>query len=427
MVGGSASGRWDARDLERRLCKALDVAARAVPVLAVEGYSDVSNPEEVLRPAKVVAETAVLLLAAARATPACKSVLERVAHVAQLLRPHAQGDRVRALVCMEPALALDHCMAHVCLTQLGYLDEDLDGLLAQSLTSGAAAARERLPHRELEQHWLRQLHRGSANIRDPDERSLLRRCALCTGLDPFSSSRDDVYAFTHALMYVTDLGSLKPRLPRSQGNIVGDAEAALAQSLAEDDYDLGAEVLLAWPMLGARWTPAATFGFRVLTSVEDEAGFLPALSIRLDRYRALVGEARTRYALASAYHTVYVMGLLCAAALGSGWLPAREVPHASRARGAAARILDIIGSANPPPRWRECFGALDPPQQDCLGPLLMAMGLRQAAASRELRTIKALLEVAVEFGVVGGPAPRHGAELLRRAARLGTTLQGPEL
>jgi hypothetical protein len=52
----------------------------------------------------------------------------------------------------------------------------------------------------------------------------------------------------------------------------------------------------------------------------------------------------------------------------------------------------------------------------------MAMGLRQAAASRDLQTIKVLLEVAVEFGVVGGPAPRHGAELLRRAARLGTNI-----
>jgi hypothetical protein len=90
------------------------------------------------------------------------------------------------------------------------------------------------------------------------------------------------------------------------------------------DYDLGGEVLLAWPLTGKTWSPAATFGLQVLTQVEDKAGFLPSPGTRLDRLNTLQGDERTDYLLATAYHTAYVMGLLSAAALTNGKLHLQE-------------------------------------------------------------------------------------------------------
>jgi hypothetical protein len=95
-------------------------------------------------------------------------------------------------------------------------------------------------------------------------------------LDALGSTRFDVYAFTHAVMYATDLGTRRARLPRRFRDIKADAIAALAYSLDTADHDLTAEVLLTWPMLGLGWNPAATFAFRLLADAEDELG-LPAL------------------------------------------------------------------------------------------------------------------------------------------------------
>jgi len=411
---------WDEHDLERRLLGTLDIAARAVSVLAPDGYVDVDRPEQRLTSEKVVSETAVLLLAAARVLrPVIK---ERLDTIARLLIPHAQGDRVRALICMEPSLALDHGLAHACLSRLGYRDAELDRLLGKILSSQHAVGHERLPNRELEQVWARSL----CDFVTPADRggpAILRRSMPCIGIDALSSSRDDVYSFTHALMYATDLGSRVPKLPRARRDILADAEAALARCLDEDDYDLGAEVLWAWPMLHSGWTASAIFGFTVLTAVEDAAGFLPNASVRLDRYRELSGEARSRYALATAYHTAYAMGVLCATALGSGCLPARDVPTSRHERGSAAAILGLIAGADARSHWRRCLDELKPAQQDALAPLLMAMSLRHAAVCRDFPLLKASLEMAVRYRVLVGPSPRQAADLLGRAATLSLSVR----
>jgi hypothetical protein len=77
--------------------------------------------------------------------------------------------------------------------------------------------------------------------------------------------------------------NIPPRpLPRRRSVILSEAEAVLAWCLDESDYDLVGEVLLAWPLTGSFWSPAATFGFRVLARVEDAVGFLPSAGTRVE-------------------------------------------------------------------------------------------------------------------------------------------------
>jgi hypothetical protein len=344
-------------------------------------------------------------------------VRERVAEVARLLSPYARGDRVRAAMCLEPALAGDHAFAHSCLTRLGYPDVDLDRLLFQCSTAKAAAGHERLPHRRLEQEWLTRAWDPAHTVSCPDRR-LPARSALGAPMDALSSSRDDVYAFTHALMFLTDLGSSHPQLPRPGSAIAADAEAALARCLDEQDYDLCGEVLLTWPLLHRHWSPAAIFGFRVLAGVEDDAGFLPAPIIRLERFQALRGEERSCYALATAYHTVYVMGLLCAVALIPGCAPPVRVPASRRSRGAAAAMLEFIDENGRELHWRDWLARLPPCEQDALASMIFTICLRRAVTHRDLRLTHRALHLGARYSLLSVPAAQQAVELLQRALTL---------
>lgn len=408
-------GKWDQRDLARRLCHVLDIAKQVVEQLASNGYADSAEPGNTVRPEKVISETALLLLAASGAAQH-NDVRARIQNVAQLLIPHARSERMRLGVCLEPALALDFAQAHICLRRLGHHDAVFDTLLRQSISSQARSGRERAPHRMLEQEWLTETwDNAQARSRNYTPRTALSS-VLNHPMDLLNGSRDDIYAFTHALMYVTDF-NLHPRgLPRRRGAILAEAEAALGRCLDEQDYDLGAEVLLAWPLTGRSWSAAATFGFRVLARVEDEAGFLPAPSTRLQRLNALQGSERTAYLLATAYHTAYVMGLLCAAALQPGRTPPSEISTGVAPSGCADRILRFLEPDHRSSHWWREFNHLKDPERDAIAGLLLNIALRRKTVQRDLSALRELLEVSYAVGLADTPAASQAAELLERLA-----------
>ncbi len=371
-------GLWDEADLVRRLLRALEVAERALKALGLEGYADPENPEVDVRPEKVISETALLLLAAHRVRE--PNARRRVHHLAGLLAPFARGERVRAGICLEPQLARDHAFAHTCLSVIGYRDDDLDRLLSASLQDQASSGHERLAHRDLEQEWLARLQNQHSALRCEDDR-LPARSMLGTGLDPVGCRRDDIYAFTHALIYFTDIGSRRHQLPRPVTAIVEEAESALARCLDDEDYDLGGEVLLTWPLLHQRWTPTASFGFVALATVEDAAGFLPAPIIKVDRYRSLTGEARSR----------------------SG-------------RGASEALFGLLEQEGRARHWQATFTGLDPSQREDLAPMLLNMSLRRATRAVDLPAVRSALEIGAAYGLTSTASARRSAALLRRAS-----------
>src|SRR5262249_28280092 len=151
--------------------------------------------------------------------------------------------------------------------------------------------------------------------------------------------RGVIYALTHALMFVADFNVCARPLPRNRSTILSEVEAVLAWCLDESDYDLGGELLLAWPLTGSGWSAGAAFGFRVLARVEDAVGFLPSHGTRIERLNKLQGEERTNYLVATAYHTAYVMGLVCAASLRPRRAPPANIPIPKSQRGVAGPIL----------------------------------------------------------------------------------------
>jgi hypothetical protein len=416
--------RWDKTDLTRRLCHALNIARKAVERLATNGYTDATEPGNNVRPEKVISETALLLLAAS-ATPHHNEVIARIREVAQLLIPYARSERMLLGVCLEPALAMDYAQAHICLSRLGYMDEGFDTLLRQSMNSHARTVRERVPHRVLEQEWLTETWSNSRPSLRKSTPATALHSVLNQPMDLVGGSREDIYAFTHALMYVSDFNVWPRRLPRSRAVILAEAEAALARCLDEQDYDLGGEVLLAWPLTGRSWNAAAAFGFRVLAHVEDRAGFLPAPSTRLQRLNELEGDARTDYLLATAYHTAFVMGLLCAASLQAGRTPPAQIPARAAVRGAASMILPFLETDDPDMHWREEFDQLSDMERDALAGLLLNMALRRSVKKRAFGVVHQILKVGHALGLTGTPAASQAAEMLERLATFANITASP--
>ena len=253
---------WAETDLVRRLSYSLDVAKSAIKRLACEGFTDAEEPENNVPAEKVIAESGLLLLAASTAIRHA-DVRTRLREVAELLVPHARSERMFLGICTKPSLALDYAVAHICLTRLGYPDTRLDSVL--EMIGESKTQLERPPHSMLEQIWasrgLQVFQPAAKQALRQTAPAVVRKSLLCQPMDLLGGSRQDVYAFTHSLIFVTDFNIRPWRLPRQRNMILADAEAALARCLDDQDYDLAGEVLLAWPLTGRSWGASAAFGF----------------------------------------------------------------------------------------------------------------------------------------------------------------------
>jgi hypothetical protein len=413
--------RWDHADLVRRVVDVLDLALRMVRSVAEPSSPRLAATPDLavgLLREKVVSETAMLLLCVEPRCGLDARIRERFETIGALLAPLARHDDVVAAIRLDPARARDHAIGHIILSHLGYPDPGFDALLERTPAMSTNLGSERLPHRVLEQAWLARL---CDIVESPTRRTsaLVADSMLGRPMDTLGSTRDDVSAFTQAVRYASDFGRRQIVAPRSHAAIVADADAALAYSLDANDFDLTAEVLLTWPMLGLAWSPAATFAFSILANLQDSLGFLPGLVWGETRYLPPTAADRSRSALTTSCHSTYVMGFLCAAALAPGCEPPAAVRPARHGRGATAALLALIGGEGLESCWVAPLGALPPDQQDSVAPLLLGIVLRRAGTRGNVKLLRAALQVALAFDLIDGPAPSQAAALLRRTQAIG--------
>ncbi len=416
-VVAAPAREWEQEDragLELRLGRVLERARVVIEKLGAEGHGEGA---ERIRPEKVIAETSLLMLAAWASRPG-EGNRRRIDSLAGDLIPWARGKRALAGLCFEPALALEFATGHICLKRMGLPDAVFDEALKRALGSQTAGSRERPPHRVMEQEWLRA---GWGGRERETEKAALRQSVLGRTMDLLGGSLDDGYAFTHALMYASDFGMRRMRLPRPRPVVMLEATDLLARCLDEENYDLGGEVLLAWPLLGAAWTPEATFAFRVLMRAEDEAGVLPAPGLRPELRRELAGADPGREALAAGYHTAYVMGLVCAAVMRRGGIP--DGVHGRARRGAAGLMVRWIAGQGPGPLWLREMERLSEADRDALAGMVFSVALRRKVRERNFGGMLALLAEAHGLGLTDRPAASQAAEMLDRVRVFGEAVQ----
>lgn len=410
-----SSRTWDTGDLQRRLCRVLDLAEQVLTNLAAHGYVDTTDPNNTVRPEKVIAETALVLLVASNVKD-CPGISTRVDCLARQLIPFARSDQMLLHICLEPTHAMECAEAHIILGRLGFVDTEFDAAVTESLRSQAVRGRERTPHRVLEQLWFVDLLSSSIPIVGHKANRVSKQTLLYLPLDLLRGGREDIYAFTHALMYTSRFQKLPLRWPKPRGEIRAMASCLLARCLDNEDYDLCGELLLSWPLTNGRWNAAATFVFRVLAHVEDEAGFLPTPATRLNRLDALNGSDRRKYLLATAYHTIYVMGLLCASILGLAHFPPLRIPVRGAIPGSSKCILDRTKSSDFRPHWVEVFTELSAAERDALAWLLFDLAMVRSAKLNDFDNLYRILKAGHRLGLTASPAASQGAELLNRMA-----------
>jgi hypothetical protein len=402
---------WNEADLEARVCRALDLACTTLSYFAKVGYTDEESAEYSFGPDKPIAETAMLVYAASAFRNRAE-VAFRIDELVRVLAPYARGERVLVDIALHPALAFKLAAPHILLTQLGHPDESFDAFLRSCLMSQASNGHERTPCASIERRWLSSLWTGGHA--DTSWRADLVNSVLNRPLDILGGLREDAYAFTHLMMYRTDFGFRTPRLPRRRTAILREAASLLARYLDGEDYDLTGEVLLSWPLSGAAWSPSAAFVFRVLAHVEDEVGVLPCGHSNPVRLSQLQGEACARYALGTAYHTAYVMGFLCAAALRPGRTPPANIVGPQCAASCLDRLFRFIDDDQG--HWHSEFTCLAKSEQRALAPLILDIAIVQKNRKHDYQAMSELVSLACEYGFANSPMCGQAAELLERIA-----------
>lgn len=401
----------DRQPLLKRLNLALRIARRTILFLGARGFRGADLPEGNFAAEKPLAESAMLLYAAKeeRSDPAIKQVFDGLVRD---LMPYARSKRMGWDVLRYPSVCLQLATPHILLGILGFEDTQFDGLLGRSAAACASRGHEVVPYRELEVIWLQSLWRTESPGRELEETAC--KTALGNPIDLLNGTRDDAYAHTHALMYYTDFGNWQKALPRPAEEFLGESAVVLARALIAEDYDLAAEALMAWPLTSSVWSPAAAFGFRVLASLEDKVGFLPAGPSASKRLLELEGEEKTKYALASSYHTAFVMGMLCALSLKSGMASPSDIAGTSFSVTLIENLQAFIPKTGA--YWEEVFQSLSPNEQATLGRFLLDVAIVRSSQKGEFAQMTRLLETAIQNGMANTALCAQSAELLSRIA-----------
>ncbi|GAA3447348.1 DUF6895 family protein [Planomonospora venezuelensis] len=364
---------------------------------------------------KLLVEAALLALLARRAIGPHPAVTDLVGAITDC---RESLDRTYEIVRWRPYLWTSAGAVWVFLDRLSAGDPVKRGLLRELWNAPVVEPRERVPYRLLDQAWTRMIARGR-----PDSRissAGLRSTTSLWNLDgALLMSRNDLYAITHAAMYLTDFGNAG-RVPAAPGWI----GALAAARLLLGDFDLAGELAVTDVLTRGAPEAGTLAAAAALSTVFDRLGFVPAPTFRAQDHAA--AEDPSAYLFFHSYHSTFVYGLLCAVLITSGahgsalarlmtsGVPEPELPeewHGGRAgvTGLGAQIVHTCES------W-EGIAAARGGEPDLLRTVVDAY-LLDAASRQDTPGVLALLGMRDVAGssVVDGAARR----LLTVRARLG--------
>jgi hypothetical protein len=399
-------------ELVRRISRSLDIAEQTVNTLIEEtpaiDLTALEAPTD-----KVIAETALLCLAVVRLV-GHDALRDHALLVATKLIPHARSLRIAAAMAFVPFKARDFAIPHRCLSAMGLTDDAFEVRVQMSLGSELVNSRERFPHRLLEQFWVDRFDVPStSSVIKPDPSWPVT--ALDQPIPALTGGRDDLYAFTHAVMYASDFSRHEIQSARPTPHVLNDVNSSLAAMLDDDDLDLVGELLFAWPSFRIGFGPTAQFAFLVLCQIEDEVGVVPSLALSGEAFAQHDPKTSRAYALASTYHPAYVMGLLCAQLFAHS-LPFNAVP--SRVPNSLLdQSIETLDRYPERPYWRRVFAGLSAEQRTGIGEMVLDAALRRVVRACDFKTAHHLALTAATEGVQTSILGQT-AELLQRMASI---------
>jgi hypothetical protein len=396
LIGQAAptGAAWPRGDLEDRVVRALDLAATVLDEFGTTGFTDTERPALSFGPDKVIAESAMLAYAAAGAGTG-ERLTSAVAAVAERLVPLCRSRQALADAALKPHRAFKYAIPHLLLTALGRPDERFDDFIFAQCTSARSMSADLAPVARMEQQWV--MGKWGRRAGHVPGRLDVRGTALDKPLDVLTVSREEAYALTHMLFYVSDFARTPAvRLGRAKAAVLDDVRTLVARYVRLEDYDLSGELLMAWPELGAAWDPVSAFCFRVLAHVEDRVGLLPCGNLDPRRVATMSPGESGRYTRASGYHTAFVMGFCCAAAL-RGDPPARGVLASDRVEAVWPQLYELVGHHRG--HWQPVFETLADAEKESMAPMLADMATLDAMEARDFSRAAVVLGLAAQGGI----------------------------
>lgn len=228
-----------------------------------------------------------------------------------------------------------------------------------------------------------------------------------------ASGRSQIYAFTHALIYLTHFGNTTPEFPRPKFELISDAECALARSIDEDDFDVAAELLMTWPYLKQKWNSTAIFALNVINRVHNDLGILPALGLNKETFSSLTKEERRNYIATGTYHTALVMGLLSASLLLPDCAPPQAISDKATT-GNWPAIFNLLPKRTPQPQWEIDFAELSEQEKERLTNFLITASLRRAMTLYDFQRFNSILNESINQNIILLSSVQQGANLIKR-------------
>ena len=196
---------------------------------------------------KVLVETALLGLVFSRASTNSAISGADGRELAEAIYSGLDTERLVETISRQPQAAASIGIVVAFLDQQQVACPRLGDLVRRAFSSQLVLGTERLPYRQMELSWVSDSLAGGfpQPIRPSDvSGSILRQPP-----DPMYVSAVDLYALTHAVMFVTDFGASKPRgwaNRRTECFI----DSTCVWQLANDNLDIAGELVMAGAYLG---------------------------------------------------------------------------------------------------------------------------------------------------------------------------------
>jgi hypothetical protein len=216
--------------------------------------------------------------------------------------------RIQSLVYCRPQAALAFGTVGLALQAIGRIDHPMYETLQTAIASPFYLATSRPEFRELEAYWLA---RRMQSIAAPLIPNKPLTGILFRQTHPVFLRREDIYAKTHAAMYMTDFGRNAIDGNFNQQRVLQGLNHDMAWAYVYADWDLVGELLMSSyyvsPRTHTSWQKICDDS---LDAIYDKFGCIPTPGFNGVYADTLSKSDRNHYLLFQSYHTTIVYGLL---------------------------------------------------------------------------------------------------------------------
>ncbi len=359
---------------------------------------------------KIVAECATFLYVATRTAesnpwPELSAATENLTDaLARVARPRWHLEMLQG----NPHLVWPIAMSHAILNRLGVTDSAYDACVRQCVELGWNTTVDRLLFRTLETRWIQAVW----SDRQPDVDTILAVAPI--GPPSIVARREDVYAFTHMLFYVTDFGH--NRLPEclDRGVLAEQLDAYLAWQLWENDLDTTGELLSAAYLCDVPSLYSEIVLALLWPELQHGLSRGPALPCSLDS--SIESDPMRHFS--ACYHTTLVSGILAASIALSGFDPDGPQSSGSPVESSYSAVLQILGIAGAANGWNTRVSGIFASQS--VSNALMFDGATSFAYHRNAFDTSKSLSTNSQQLNVSTPTLRHVGEALRFGEAVGS-------